>query len=142
MERANDGSPHRFVPGARAPLLSPRARRRRLVCLLTTFHAEPSLCRVLVRELSLEMPDIDFTLVDGAHVNVVWVCGYERDAARHVRRARRTHPRATLVVTGCGPVELWGAEVLAAGADRACRWPVDYEELSRFLHERHVEGRR
>jgi hypothetical protein len=142
MEPVNDRTPRRSVTSALAPPLTIRARRRRLVCLLTTFHAEPSLCRVLVRELSLEMPDIDFTWVDGAQVNVVWVCGYERGAPRHVRRARRTHPRATLVVTSRGPVELWGAEVLVAGADRACRWPVDYEELSRFLHERHVEGRR
>jgi hypothetical protein len=116
-------------------------KKKRLVCLLVALHAEPSLYGVLIRELSIEMPDIRFTIADAGDVNVIWLCGYERGFVEHVGRMRRAHPTATLIVTGRGPIELWSGEVLSAGADRACSWPVNYEELSRFLHERHSEHR-
>lgn len=115
--------------------------RRRLACLLVALHAEPSLSGVLIKELSREIPDIRFTLNDAGELSVIWICGYERGAADAVARMRRTHPHATLIVTGRGPVELWGSEAISSGADRACSWPVNYEELCRFLHERHSEQR-
>ena len=125
--------------GGRSSSLRRGQVRRRLVCLLAALHAEPSLYGVLIKELSREMTDIRFTIADQDDTNVIWLCGYERGAADHVGRMRRTHPCATVIVTGRGPVELWSAEALSAGADRACSWPVNYEELSRFLHQRHSE---
>lgn len=113
---------------------------RRLCCLLRPLHVEPSLWPVLLRELELEMPDIAFTARDGPHVNVIWLCGFEPGRERAVRALRRAHPHASLVVTGRGPSLRWGPEVLAAGADHACSWPLAYEELSYRLHQPHVEG--
>jgi len=93
---------------------------------------------VLIRQLALEMPDIAFTLADGPRVNVIWVCGYEAGAAELVTRLRRMHPSATLVVSGRPPLWLWAPEVLAAGVDHACLWPLDYARLSHALHQAHA----
>ena len=110
---------------------------RGLRCLLTPLHAEPSLWHVLVKQLALEMPDIEFTASDDPRVNSIWVCGYEHGAAEFVRKLRRDHPHATLVVTGRGPVQRWGSEARDAGADHFRSWPLAYEELTRILHLRH-----
>jgi hypothetical protein len=82
------------------------------------------------------MPDIDFTLEELPDVDAVWVCGYERGAARLVRDLRDRHPSAVLIVTGRGASEAWADEALAAGADCASPWPLGIERLSRILHRR------
>jgi hypothetical protein len=46
-----------------------------------------------------------------------------------------------MVVTAREPVELWEAEVLAAGADCASSWPVEYQRLNRLLHSRALSRR-
>lgn len=127
--------------------VSPRARRTnvevasRLTCLLTTLHPERALSLALVQHLAEEMPDIQFTLAQQSPVDVVWVCGYERGAQGLVRALRGRHPHAVLVVTAKEPEELWSAEVLAAGADSALSWPVDFARLSRILHRPTLQRR-
>ena len=110
----------------------------RLTCLLTTLHPERSLSRALVQHLSLEMPDIRFTLDEEGEQHAVWVCGYEPGSADLVAELRTRHPRATLVVTGRGPTQRWEDEVRAAGADFVCCWPIPYARLSQLLHCRRV----
>ena len=106
-----------------------------LRCYLTTLHPERGLSRALVQHLSVELPDIAFTLEEGERVDVVWVCGYERGSPALIRALRERHPRAVLAVTARAPLELWSSEVVAAGADSALSWPVDFERLSRVLHQ-------
>jgi len=116
---------------------SPRRQREAAApvrCLLTTLHPERGLSRALVQHLVHEMPQIEFTLDARHSFDAVWVCGYERGAAKLVRRIRERHRHALLVVTGRGPVPQWGPEVLSAGADEACSWPIPYRRLSRILH--------
>ncbi len=125
------------VPGQ--PLRSRGETGRGLACLLTTLHPERALSLALVQHLTEEMPDIEFTLEDRPDVDVVWICGYERGASGLVRDVRRQHPSAVVVVTAREPMELWESEVLAAGADCASSWPLEYERLSQLLHQRAVE---
>ena len=106
----------------------------RFTCLLTTLHPERALSRALVQHLSQEMPDIAFTLQPCQGLSAVWVCGYEPGAAELVRELRARHPDSFLVVTGRGDVETWRTEVLEAGADYVCSWPIPFAELSRILH--------
>ena len=87
------------------------------------------------------MPDIAFTLEDQPGVDAVWVCGYERGASALIRELRRRYPSALIVVTSREPAESWEGEVLAAHADHATVWPVEYERLSRLLHRAVVERR-
>ena len=112
-----------------------------LACLLTTLHPERALSLALVQHLAQEMPDIEFTLEDRGTIDVVWVCGYERGAEALVAALRGRHPQAVLVVTAKDPEDLWSAEVLAAGADSALSWPVDFARLSRILHRRALQRR-
>ena len=87
------------------------------------------------------MPDIEFTLEDLPRVDLVWMCGYEPGEPELVRAMRARHPRAVLVVSAKGPEELWSGEVLAAGADCAMPWPVDFAHLSRVLHREALRNR-
>ena len=109
-----------------------------MTCLLTTLHPERALSRALVQHLSQEMPDIEFRLREKKGLHAVWVCGYEPGSAELVAEIRARHPRATMVVTGRGPLDRWEAEVCAAGADFACCWPIPYSRLSQLLHRRRV----
>ena len=135
-------------PTGHPAVRSPRARGeldRGLICLLTTLHPERALSLALVQHLAEEMPDIEFTLDEpsvASSVEVVWLCGYERGAPRVVRELRARHPAAVLVVTAKEPQELWADEVLAAGADSALSWPLEFARLSRVLHRRTLQRRR
>ncbi len=145
MTRSNA---RRAAPHSGAPQSGPWRRVRwdtgaRLTCLLTTLHPERALSRALVQHLSLEMPDIKFSLdkssvAGGGEQQAVWVCGYEAGSANLVAELRTRHPRATLVVTGRGPTHRWEDEVRAAGADFVCSWPIPYARLSQLLHCRRV----
>lgn len=110
--------------------------RPTLRCLLTTVHPERGLSRALVQHLTLEMPDIEFTLRAQPSLGAVWICGYEAGTAHLVRELRERHPHSLLVVTGRGPVSAWRKDVLDAGADYACSWPLPFGELNRILHRR------
>ncbi len=105
-----------------------------IVCLLTTLHPERALSRALVQHLVQEMPDIVFTLRPIANVAVIWVCGYEKGAGAVIRRLRAENPEAQIVATGRDPVT-WQHEVLQAGADHACGWPIPYSRLNQLFHE-------
>ena len=118
-----------------------RDSERRITCLLTTLHSERSLSLALAQHLVAEMPEIDFTLESRARVDVVWVCGYERGAQWLVRDLHALHPRAVVVVTGKGNEESWAPEVLAAGADYALSWPLQFDRLSQVLRRRVLQRR-
>lgn len=105
-------------------------------CLLAPVHPERALSRALLQHLGDELPDVEFTLVEQADLDVLWVCGYERGNAELVRRLRARHPLAMLLVTSRAPEELWSAEVLRAGADCALGWPTDLGRLARVLRQR------
>ena len=109
---------------------------RGLTCLLTPLHPERALSLALVQHLADELPDLAFTLEDKGHVDILWVCGYERGNAALIRGLRERHPLALLLVTAREPEELWSAEVRRAGADLALAWPVDLGRLSQLLHRR------
>ena len=109
-------------------------RKRRLQCLLTTMHPERMLSRALIQHLTAEMHDIDFTLRQRDHHDVIWVCGYQPGGDALVRELRDRHPESFVIVTGRGSVEEWREPVLAAGADLVCPWPLPYAELNRILH--------
>jgi 1,6-anhydro-N-acetylmuramate kinase len=142
-------APHRSRPHdlAKAPAFAARSPRSRggieggLTCLLTTLHPERALSLALVQHLAEEMPGIAFTLEDGPSIDVVWVCGYERGNPALIRRLRASHPLAVVVATAKEPEELWSGEVLAAGADSALTWPVDYAHLGRILRRRALQRR-
>jgi hypothetical protein len=91
----------------------------------------------LVHCLSEEIPDIHFTLHPHERADAVWVCGYGERAAAFLGKLRALHPRAVIVVTGRAPAMTWAQTVLAAGADFACSWPVDYCLLGRILRGKH-----
>ena len=127
----------------RAPTL-PVREARGLRCFLTAHHPERALSLALVQHLSEEMPDIRFLHEhrpgrDPA-IDVVWLLGYERGSSQAVRQLRERYPAAVLVVTASAR-EPWEGEVLAAGADCALSWPVDYRRLSAALHRRSVQRR-
>lgn len=116
---------------------APRSRGgegRGLTCFLTTLHPERALSLALVQHLSHEMPDIEFTLEDRPLADAVWICGYEGGEPRLVRELRERHPASVLIVTGRGTSESWEEEVLGAGADHACPWPLAIDHLDRILH--------
>ncbi len=122
----------------------PRSRggeTRGLTCHLTTLHPERALSLALVQHLAQEMPDIEFTLDEPREVDAVWLCGYERGAARLVRGLRARHPSAVMIVTGRGPLEIWEDEVLASGADCACPWPLEVAQLRRLFRSVALERR-
>lgn len=110
---------------------------RRSRCLLTTLHPERGLSLALVQHLTGEMPGIEFLLHPSENpagdLDAVWVCGYQPGNARLVQALRARHPRSTLIVTGRGPLDSWEREVLRAGADTACTWPLPYARLSALL---------
>ena len=113
--------------------------RRPLRCLLTTLSPERSLSRALVQHLADELPGIQFRLrlpESGAEPDALWVCGYRPGHAELVARLRRRHREAALIVTGRAPIDGWESEVLRAGADSACTWPLPYTELSALLRQR------
>ena len=115
---------------------APRSRGgegRGLTCYLTTLHPERALSLALVQHLSHEMPDVEFTLEDNPLADAVWICGYE-GAPWLVREVRERHPSSVLIVTGRGTSESWEEEVLSAGADCACPWPLAIDHLNRILH--------
>ena len=111
----------------------------RIRCLLTPVHPERSLSLALSQHLSLELPDVEFVLKPQDELDAVWVCGYEPGAHDLIRKLREETPRALLLVTGKGKVEVWKPEVLAAGADFALGWPIPFSELSRILHRQSVQ---
>ncbi|HEX6884166.1 MAG TPA: hypothetical protein VF530_12370 [Planctomycetota bacterium] len=103
---------------------------------MAALHPERGLGHALAQHLASVLQDLDFTLHESASIDAVWLCGYEPGHADLVRAWRARHPRATLVVTGRAPSELWAGEVLAAGADHALAWPVDLTRLARLLRPR------
>jgi hypothetical protein len=134
-----DGNQHRqdesqdiLVPLNR-PRVAPRPAGGRPVCLLTTLHPERSLSHALIQHLHQEMPGVDFTLDTTAPPSAIWVCGYEPGKGEFIRALRTRFPNALLLVTGRGAVEDWCDEVLEAGADQACGWPVPYDRLRAML---------
>ncbi|MEW6074502.1 MAG: hypothetical protein AB1726_18145 [Planctomycetota bacterium] len=134
---------HRALPRPQSAASADPRRIRwdegpRLVCLLTTLHPERALSRALVQHLLEEMPDIDFRLAGRGTPQAVWVCGYSPGSTAPVVALRVRYPRATLVVTGRGPVERWESEAREAGADFVCTWPIPYARLSQLLHLRRV----
>ena len=116
------------------PQALPGARRR--LCRLTTLHPERGLSRAVIQHLAEEMPDIDFCLGHRADADAIWVLGYEAGARTVIRALRAEHPRALILVTMRGPIEDRGDEVVRAGADHVCGWPIPYERLSQILHRR------
>ncbi len=142
--------PTAFVPTQKAPeapesaveARSDAERRVRwdlgchLVCRLTTLHPERALSRALVQHLAQEMPDIEFTLSARIPTDIIWVCGYQEGHAELIADLRRENDEAFIVITGRGVLETWEDEVLAAGADTACGWPIAYNRLSQIFHER------
>jgi hypothetical protein len=121
-------------PETHSKKVSPRPRRTRLLCRLTTLHPDRSLSLALVDHLAEEMPDIDFSLGEGGDPDMIWVCGFEPGAEGLVSALRQAEPDAFLVVTGRGEVESWEEAVREAGADFCCGWPLPVEELSEILH--------
>ena len=116
--------------------IQPKARSQGPpVCLLTTVHPERSLSLGLAQHLGEELPELTFVLEAPAsrELQAIWVCGYEPGLAQMVAKLRREHPEAVLVVTGRGPVEDWNDEVLVAGADFACAWPLPFRRLGKLL---------
>lgn len=109
-----------------------------LRCLLTTLSPESALSRALVQHLTAEMPGIQFRLRlphGAAEPEAVWICGYRAGHAHLVHQLRALHPHAALIVTGRGPIEAWENEVLRAGADSACTWPLPYDRLAGLLRQ-------
>jgi len=111
---------------------------RKLTCYLTPVLPGRALSLALARYLTDEMPDIAFTLEEHERVDAIWVCGYDRRAARHVRKLRTRHPTALIVVSGRSPATTWKRDVIESGADLACSWPLDYACMNRILHGVHV----
>lgn len=108
----------------------------KLRCLLTTLKPSRGLSRALVEHLAVELPRIQFRLRvpdGGAGPDALWVCGYTQGHAALVQRLRLEHPEATLIVTGRAPLEQWESEVLGAGADSACTWPLPVARLGELL---------
>ncbi len=126
----------RILPPAPPP--GHGAGRARMICRLTTLHPERGLSRAVVQHLAQEMPDIDFCMSHRPDADVIWLLGYELGAGAVIRALRAEHPHALILVTMRGPVERWGHEVRAAGADLACGWPIPYVRLSQLLHRRNV----
>ena len=108
----------------------------RIVCLLTTLHPERHLALAVRNYLGQEMPDIEFTLHPRPDVDAIWICGHEPGTGDLIQQVRDENPRALIVVTGRAPLEDWRQEVLDAGADHACGWPIPYADLSRLFHRR------
>lgn len=123
-------------PGLSRPGLARPDTDHVRTCLLAPLHPERALSLALVQHLSDELPDVDFTLVECAEVDILWVCGYERGHAEMIRALRLRHPSANLLVTAKAPQELWSDEVLGAGADDVLSWPADLESLARALRRR------
>lgn len=109
------------------------APKVRTTCLLSTMNPDRGLSIALQQNLSLEVPEIDFTLSPGDDVDSIWVCGYEAGQAKVVRTLRSRYPDAILLVTGRDPVAEWNSDVAQAGADFAFAWPVGYEVLNSIL---------
>ena len=112
-----------------------------MTCRLAPLHPERSLSLALVQHLAEELPDVEFTLEDGADVDVLWLCGYERGHTAMIRELRARHPHARLLVTSRAPEELWSAEALGAGADSVLVWPTDLAHLARALRRRPLARR-
>ena len=112
----------------------------KIVCQLLTGHPEKNLARAVCSYLAEEMPDMEFVLRPRVPAQAVWICGYESGQVELVREARRQSPEALVVVTGRAPLESWRGEVLQAGADHACGWPLSYAELSRLLHDKRSQA--
>lgn len=111
------------------------ASRGPLVCLLATLRPERGLSRALAQHLLQELPHVAFTLrEDVPRIHTVWLCGYEPGNAPAIRALRERHPRTRLLVSARMPTESWAAEVLAAGADAVCQWPVSFARLEQMLH--------
>ena len=105
---------------------------------MTTLSPERSLSRALVQHLSAEMPGIKFRLRQAAGMadpEALWVCGYRRGQSSVIHRLRERYPDAAMIVTGRGPTDAWEREVLAAGADTACTWPLPYRRLAALLKQ-------
>jgi len=134
-ELRETGAGERLADRVLVPVPAPGPRPR-IVCRLTTLHPERGLSRAVLQHLSEEMPDIAFCLGHRPDVEVIWMLGFRHGAEPVIRALRAEHPRALVLVTMRGPVERWGHEVLAAGADHVCGWPLPYERLGELLHRR------
>ena len=116
--------------------MAPRRAPAGTTCLLTTSHPDRGLSYALVQHLAQEMPAIEFQLAarGGAQgTDSIWLCGYEAGHARAITQLRQRFPGAVLLVTGRDSLTSFGEEALAAGADFARAWPVEYGELERML---------
>ncbi|MFT5289480.1 MAG: hypothetical protein ACI8PQ_000564 [Planctomycetota bacterium] len=119
-----------------------RPIERPLRCLLTTLNPESALSRALVQHLTAEMPGIQFGMhspAGGPDADALWVCGYRPGHGTLVRRLRQRFPEAAIIVTGRAPIDAWESEVLRAGADSVCTWPLPYGQLAVILKQK---GRR
>lgn len=105
-----------------------------LTCLLIPLPNKAALSLALVRCLTEELPEIRWVLHDRFAVDAIWLCGHGPRAVLFLPQLRTRYPLAAIVVTGRAPTEAWAREVLAAGADHACSWPLNYSLLGRVLH--------
>jgi hypothetical protein len=131
MQRHHPHSRYRLLELTHLSRRLPRPRRS--TCLLTALPSGNALSLALVHCLAAELPDVRFVLYERDDVDAVWLCGYGVRAARFVRHLRARHPSAVIVVTGGAPAGAWRHEVIEAGADHACSWPVDYGLLGSIL---------
>lgn len=106
------------------------------VCLLATLHPERGLSLALIQHLTEELPNVEFTLVPRADVDLVWVCGYESGNAQLIAGLRARYPHASLLASSRESEETWAREVLDAGADDVLTWPVELARLARILRKR------
>ncbi len=129
-----------YVGEGRGDRTEARQNDRPLRCLLTTLNPESALSRALVQHLSVEMPGIQFGLqlpAGGPDPDALWVCGYRSGHGKLVGRLRQRFPEAAIIVTGRAPIDAWEGEVLQAGADSVCTWPLPYGQLALLLKQKH-----